>query len=108
MQKRNFISIIIMVLWSVHFYSQETIKTMFYNLLNFPEAPPADRADILKVILNDYQPDLFMVCELQSEEGANSILSSFPRTEDDIFRAAQFVTNQSSTSSNLQQLVFYN
>jgi len=108
MQKKKFISIVIMVLWSLQIFSQETINIMFYNLLDFPEAPPSNRDERLKGILDNYQPDLFMVCELQSEIGANTILSLFPRTDDDIFRAAQFVTNQSSTSSNLQQLVFYN
>ena len=108
MQKRKFIPIVIMVLWSLHIFSQETINIMFYNLLNFPEAPPSNRPEILKAILDNYQPDLFMVCELQSEIGANTVLSSFPRTEDDRYRAAQFVTNQSSSSNNLQQLVFYN
>jgi len=97
-----------MVLWSLHIFSQESINIMFYNLLNFPEAPPSNRPEILKSILDNYQPDLFMVCELQSEIGANTVLSSFPRTEDDRYRAAQFVTNQSSSSNNLQQLVFYN
>ncbi len=108
MHKKKLISIVIMVLWSLQIFSQETINTMFYNLLDFPEAPPLNRPELLKAILDNYQPDLFMVCELQSEIGANTILSLFPRTDDDIYRAAQFVTNQSSTSSNLQQLVFYN
>ena len=108
MQKRKFFSIVIMVLWSLHIFSQETINLMFYNLLDFPDAPPSNRDEILKAILDDYQPDLFMVCELQSEIGANTVLSSFSRTVDDSYRAAEFITNQSSTSSNLQQLVFYN
>ena len=108
MQKRKYISIVLMVLWSLHIFSQETINLMFYNLLDFPEAPPSNRDELLKAILDDYQPDLFMVCELQSEIGANTVLSSFSRTVDDSYRAAEFVTNQSSTSSNLQQLVFYN
>jgi len=108
MQKRKFIPIVLMVLWSLHIFSQETINIIFYNLLNFPEAPPSNRPEILKAILDNYQPDLFMVCELQSEIGTNTVLSSFPRTEDDKFRAAQFETNQSSSSNNLQQLVFYN
>jgi hypothetical protein len=47
---------------------QSTIKTMFYNLLEFPEALPGDRSTILKNILNEYNPDIFMVCELQNQE----------------------------------------
>ena len=108
MQKRNFIAILLMVLLNISVFSQGNINTMFYNLLNFPEAPPLDRRDILTDILSEYQPDLFMVCELQSVTGANSVLSCFPRTDDDSYRAAQFISNQSSPGSNFQQLVFYN
>lgn len=81
---------------------------MFYNLLDFPEAPPSNRADILKFIIDDYEPDLFMVCELQSEAGANAILSTSLQTTDKRYRAAQFISNQSNPDSRLQQLVFYN
>ena len=88
--------------------SQETINTMFYNLLEFPEAPPSNRADILKTIIDDYQPDLFMVCELQSNNGANIFLNTSLQTADNRYQRANFVANQSSASTNLQQLVFYN
>jgi hypothetical protein len=81
---------------------------MFYNLLDFPEAPPSNRADILKAIIDDYQPDLFMVCELQSEAGANTILNTSLVTPDNRYMKANFIPNQSSSFTGLQQLVFYN
>ncbi len=86
--------------------SQETIKTMFYNLLNFSEAPPTDRADILNNILATYQPDIFMVAELQSPADRDLILNnSFNYTGQNI-TAAPFVFNTSGFAS-LNQLVFY-
>ncbi len=88
--------------------AQETINAMFYNLLEFPEAPPTNRAEILKIIVQDYQPDLFMVCELESEEGANIILNTSLQTADNRYLKANFVTNQSNTQTDLQQMVFYN
>ena len=88
--------------------AQETINTMFYNLLEFPEAPPTNRAEILKILVEDYQPDLFMVCELESEEGANIILNTSLQTADNRYLKADFITNQSNTQTDLQQLVFYN
>jgi len=81
---------------------------MFYNLLEYPEAPPANRATILKTILDDYQPDLLMVCELQSEEGANTILNTSLQTIDNRYDKAVFVSNQSNPTTDLQQLVFFN
>ena len=35
---------------------------------------PASRIQDLGVILNDYRPDLFMICELNNEQGADDIL----------------------------------
>ena len=105
--KKDFL-LILLLLTFTKVVSQETINTMFYNLLEFPEAPPANRATILKTILDDYQPDLFMVCELQSENGANIILNTSLQTADNRYQRANFVANQSSASTNLQQLVFYN
>jgi hypothetical protein len=81
---------------------------MFYNLLEFPEAPPTNRIQILKEILDVYSPDLFMVCELQSEIGADDILINSLQTVNKQFRRANFVLNKSSDFKDLQQLVFYN
>ena len=91
-----------------HSNAQETINTMFYNILDFPEAPPSDRASILKKIITDYQPDLFMVCELQSQDGANIILNTSLQTANQKYKMAQFVSNQSNPNTHLQQLIFYN
>lgn len=88
--------------------AQETINAMFYNLLEFPDAPPSNRSTILKIIVEDYQPDLFMVCELKSEEGANTILNTSLQTKDNRYLKANFISNQSNVQTDLQQLVFYN
>ena len=105
---RKRLILFLMIFWSSISYSQETINLMFYNLLNFPEAPPTNRSDILKVIIDNYQPDLFMVCELQSEAGADMILNTSLKTIDNRYKRAEFVYNQSSSSADLQQLAFYN
>ncbi|MDY7395502.1 T9SS type A sorting domain-containing protein [Aureibaculum sp. 2210JD6-5] len=100
--------IVILFFWTSFLEAQGVIKTMFYNLLEFPEAPPTNRATILKTILDDYQPDLFMVCELESEEGANTILNTSLQTADNRYAKANFVSNQSNPTTDLQQLVFFN
>ncbi len=106
--KKNILIYLFFIGFSCSIHTQEVINTMFYNLLDFPEAPPSNRATILKVIIDDYQPDLFMVCELQSQAGATTILTTSLVTPDNRYQAAQFIPNQSNTSSDLQQLVFYN
>jgi len=91
-------------------FCQTEIKTMFYNLLNFPTATPQNRNVILKNILNDYEPDIFMVCELENSTSADEILSFSLSDIPKNYNKATFTPNQSSsgTGSNLQQLVYYN
>ena len=101
------LTIILMVFLSANIYSQENIKIMFYNILQFPEAPPSNRDEILKTIIDETAPDLFMVCELQSDTGAQTILNKSLQTTDDRYKMVDFVDNQSS-GADLQQLVFYN
>jgi hypothetical protein len=89
---------------------QTTFKTMFYNILNYPTAPPQNRNTILKDILNTFEPDIFMVCELESEIAADDILNYSLGDINKNYLKANFVSNQSyvSTDSNLQQELFYN
>ncbi len=96
----------LLILFSNLAIAQETINVMFYNLLEFPISPPGGRDVILKNILNEFDPDIFMVCELQNETGADMILNTSLNDEGIDFKRADFVLNQSGTS-NLQQLIFY-
>ncbi len=92
--------------------SQETFKTMFYNILNFPtQSVPANRINHLQTILSDYEPDLFMVCELNDANGANSILSMMRANINSNYAMANFVTNSSDDDfgdqNDLQNLIYY-
>ena len=89
-------------------YAQDTLKTMFYNVYRFPVATPLNREVILRDILAEYHPDLLMVCELESETGANLILDSALQNGHADFARAAFVPNQSEPTDTLQQMVFYN
>ncbi len=86
--------------------AQETIKTMFYNLLEFPSAFPPNREEILRDILNEYDPDIFMICELESEAGANRILNTALNDEGDNYQMAPFEPSHSGDADH-QQLVFF-
>ncbi|MBW2937464.1 T9SS type A sorting domain-containing protein [Aureisphaera sp. CAU 1614] len=79
---------------------------MFYNLLEFPEANPQNRELILGEILNEYTPDIFMICELQSGFGADLILNDALNTNENLYKRAMFVPNQSG-GANLQQMLYY-
>ncbi len=76
---------------------------MTYNLLNFPDQSP-DRDDTLKIILQDAQPDVLIVCELSSNFGANLILNNaLNQNGITYYSKSNFVDGQDSDNS-----LFYN
>jgi len=105
---RGWIYAVAMVLFTVLSWSQDTAKIMFYNLLEFPEAPPDNRELILKDILDEVQPDVFMVAELQDQNGADLILNQSLNDENDNYVAAPFLLNTSGNGGSIQQLLYYN
>ncbi|WP_458627135.1 T9SS type A sorting domain-containing protein [Winogradskyella sp. PC D3.3] len=112
--KKKFLSFFIILQFTLFNVSgQETVKVMFYNLLNYPleDAVPNRLAD-LSYILSDYQPDLFLVCELNNIVGAIDILNTTQSVIDSNFEMASFVTNSSDDNygnqNDLQNLLFYN
>ncbi len=86
--------------------SQEAIRTMFYNILDFPEAVPHNRPEILAEIIKEVNPDIFMVCELQSEAGADIILETAMNFNGEEYARAPFIPSLSGAIDH-QQLIFY-
>ncbi len=98
----------LLLLISCYGFSQETINTMFYNVFRFPSSAPANREILFREILDEYQPDLLMICELETEEGANLILNTSLANQSDTFDRAVFYSNTSSSTDFLQNMVFFN
>ena len=95
-----------LLFFSISCFAQNSIKTMFYNVLEFPELNP-NRITLLQDILQDYSPDIFMVCELQSQEGADVILNvGLNSNGNSNYSAAPYFENQSG-GGDLQQALFY-
>ena len=107
---------VIGIIWGIVVDGQTQIKTMSYNLMHFPSTTYynestgtfTDRTPVLKGIMDTYQPDILMVCELESSQGADQILQMALQTSDNRYNRANFAYNQSSWDNTLQQLVFYN
>ncbi len=85
--------------------AQTQLKLMSYNLLHYPTGTGGDRSDALRYVLNDYQPDIFMACEIENETGANEILDYCLGSQN--YASATFSYNHSG-NYYLQQLLFYN
>lgn len=92
-------------------FSQETFKVMFYNVLNYPDQVPASRIDNLENIMIDYQPDLFMVCEINNQQGSDNILSMLQGIKSE-YAGANYVNNTSDdltgNQNDLQNMLYYN
>lgn len=93
---------------SVFSFSQETLNAMFYNLFKFPNSLPNNREIILRDILDEYPPDLLMVCELVTESAANLILNTSFQNQADPFGRADFIPDLTKPSDPVQTMVFYN
>ncbi|MCA0131778.1 T9SS type A sorting domain-containing protein [Winogradskyella alexanderae] len=111
--KKNIIGCFVLfcLLWT-DVSAQETFKVMFYNLLNYPleEAVP-NREEDLEFILSDYQPDLFLVCELNNATGANSILNITKSSIVSTYEMATYTSNTSDDTTgdqnDLQNQLYY-
>jgi hypothetical protein len=109
--------ICIVVSFSLAAQSMDTLRLMSYNLLNFPNGRddcgtnvvvPA-RWDSLRLICDYVAPDVLMVCELQTEAGADSILRRALNVNGKTsYRRANFVLNQSDFfNRDLNNMFFY-
>ena len=112
MKKKIFGFFIIMFVTFSTVSAQETIKVMFYNLLNYPlEDAVPNRLDDLAYILNDYKPDLFLVCELNNVTGAIDVLNTTKTAINSDYEMATYVSNTSDDNggnqNDLQNLLYY-
>lgn len=96
-------------LLTVSVSAQGVVKTMFYNVLNYPTAPPSNREVYLREIVHDFEPDIFMICELETETGGQEILDEALNFYNNAFTAAPFVENTSNDwmDNQLQQLLYF-
>tara|TARA_Y100000815_G_scaffold61786_1_gene50107 strand:- start:121 stop:1395 length:1275 start_codon:yes stop_codon:yes gene_type:complete len=113
MRKNVVIFLVLCFCNSFYISAQEVFKVMFYNLLNYPlETAVPNREQDLQFILSDYQPDLFLVCELNNSSGANNILNITRNAISTDFEMATYVSNTSDDNygdqNDLQNLLYYN
>ncbi len=91
---------------ALYFTAQTPIKLMSYNLLHYPTGTSIDRKDDLKFILDSYEPDIFMACEIEDATGADEILNYC--LDNQKYGASYFTYNHSGSQYPLQQMLYYN
>ena len=89
-------------------FAQTQIKAMMYNVLNYSDSEVSrNKTPFLSTILDEVEPDLFMVCEMIDEIGSNYLFENAIIPYNENFQKAPFEENQSGNYS-LQQMVYYN
>jgi Secretion system C-terminal sorting domain len=84
--------------------SQDSLRVMYHNILNFPSAG-ANRIDTLRTILSYAKPDVYVVCELETEVGGQMILDQALNINGNSnYQMASFVDGGTFTNN----LLFYN
>ena len=110
MNKSVYITLVMVCMMTTTLFSQENFKLMFYNVLNYPLQEPASRIQDLGVIIDDYRPDIFMICELNNEEGADNILNVIQALNANYQRAV-FQLNTSDDAfgdqNDLQNMLYF-
>jgi endonuclease/exonuclease/phosphatase family metal-dependent hydrolase len=104
------------LLFVIQLQAQERLKLMSYNLMHYPSTYVyedssntfVDRSTTLKTITDEIQPDILMVCELQNATGATAILDNVLNVGTSKYTSPNFVYNQSSSYTALNQFLYYN
>lgn len=110
--------LLLIFIFQVGFLSAQTdtITIVSYNLLNFPNGRNdcgtsninlPNRADTLRKILGYVKPDIFVACEIQTEAGADSILTRSLN----VFGVSNYVQAEfdlSNTDASLNNSLYYN
>jgi hypothetical protein len=97
------------------FAQTDTVTIVAYNLLNFPNGRNdcgsntvvPNRADTLRKILQYVKPDIFVACEIQTEAGADSVLTRSLN----VFGANNYAAatyDLQNTNANLNNQLYYN
>lgn len=101
---RNLVLMVVLFMMSSStLFAQDTIRIMYYNLLRFPDESP-ERINFLRQIVGYAQPDILVVNELLSEEGADAILEDGLNVwGEDKYMAATYVDGP-----DMDNMLYYN
>ena len=81
---KNILSAFVLIVSLASFAQNDTITMVSYNLLNFPNGRTdcgagnvnlPNRSDTLRKIMQYLKPDILVACEVQTEDGADSVLT---------------------------------
>ena len=72
-------------------FSQQQIKIMTYNLLNYPNTDTNIRNPHFRTVINSINPDILVVCEINTQSGVNSFLNNVLNYSSNIYSAGTYI-----------------
>lgn len=88
-------------------FGQDTLNVMFYNILRYPVEGAASRIFDYRTIFQYEQPDVLLICELQTEAAGQQILDvALNAYGKNNYKRADFMLNY--TGDNLFNMCYYN
>jgi len=86
-----FTVVLMIFVGAARIYSQQQIKIMTYNLLNYPNADTNIRNPYFRTVINSVNPDILVVCEINTQAGVNSFLANVLNHTSNIYSAGTYI-----------------
>lgn len=83
--------------------SQQQMKIMMYNLLNYPSADTNIRNPYFRTIVSSVNPDILVVCEINTQAGVNAFLNNVLNYNTVTYSAGVFIDGGFDT----ENAIFY-
>lgn len=90
------ILLLLLLLAAIHADSQENVRIMTYNLLNYPGNNATQRQPYYRTIIRNSDPDILVVQEMQSVTGMNTFLSGVLNASGNTYSAGTFIDGPDS------------
>lgn len=86
------LSLLFVFIFSVNLaHSQQQIKIMTYNLLNYPNTDTNIRNPHFRTIINAVNPDVLVVSEINTQSGVNSFLNNVLNYTSNLYSAGTYI-----------------
>lgn len=87
---KKILPVLILIL-AVSAFSEDNVKIMTYNLLNYPDVDSVIRNPRFRMVIRNAAPDILVVQEMTSQAGMNGFLSNVMNAYGNVYSMGQFI-----------------